>query len=57
MKKKPDMSDLSPKKPHKVLMKIEETADVFLNSACTFDFSATYWLWFAPKSIDQGVKS
>ena len=33
MKKEPDLSDLSPKKNQKVLMKIEEMADVFLNSA------------------------
>ena len=32
--KKPDLSDLPPKKKNqKVLMKIEEIADVFLNSA------------------------
>ena len=33
MKKEPDLSDLSPKKIQKVLIKIEEMADVFLNSA------------------------
>ena len=32
-KKEPDLSDLSPKKNQKVLMKIEEMADVFLNLA------------------------
>ena len=31
--KEDDLSDLSPKKIQKVLMKIEEMADVFLNSA------------------------
>ena len=31
MKKELDLSDLSPKKNQKVLMKIEEMADVFLN--------------------------
>ena len=33
MKKEPDLSDLSPKKIQKVLMKIEKMADIFLNSA------------------------
>ena len=33
MKKESDLSDLSQKKIQKVLMKIEEMADVFLNSA------------------------
>ena len=33
MKKELDLSDLSPKKIQKVLMKIEEMSDVFLNSA------------------------
>jgi hypothetical protein len=31
--KQPDLSDLSQKKIQKVLMKVEEMADVFLNSA------------------------
>ena len=33
MKKEPNLSDLLSKKIQKVLMKIEEMADVFLNSA------------------------
>ena len=33
MKKELNLSDLSPKKIQKVLMKIEEMADIFLNSA------------------------
>ena len=32
MKKEPDLSDLSPKTFQKVLMRIDENADVFLNS-------------------------
>jgi hypothetical protein len=36
MKKEPDLSDLSPKKIQKVLMKIEEMANVFLNAKRTF---------------------
>ena len=33
MKKEPDLSDLSPKKVQKGLMKIDEMADDFTNSA------------------------
>ena len=32
MKKEPDLSDLSPKRFQKVLMRIDKIADVFLNS-------------------------
>ena len=32
MKKEPDLSDLSPSRYQKVLMRIDEIADVFLNS-------------------------
>ena len=47
MKKEPDLSDLSPKKNQKVLMKIEEMADVFLNSA---NFASHAFLTLAPPS-------
>ena len=46
MKKEPDLSDLSPpKKIQNVLMKIEEMADVFLNSA---NFASHALLTLAP---------
>ena len=47
MKKEPDLSDLSPKKIPKVLMKIEEMADVFLKSA---NFASHASLSLAPPS-------
>ena len=62
-KKELDLSDLSPKKIQKVLMKIEEMADVFLNSSNfakhTFLTLAppSGYACFEPKSIDQVVKS
>ena len=45
MKKEPDLSDLSPKKIQKVLMKIDKMADVFLNSA---DFRQHASFYLAP---------
>ena len=45
VRKEPDLSDLSPKKIQKVLMKIEEMADVFLNSA---NFAPHAFLNLAP---------
>ena len=53
MKKEPDLSDLSPKKIQKVLMKIDVLANNFVQH--TFDFSATYRLWLEPKNIDQFI--
>ena len=47
MKKEPDLSDLSQKKIQKVLIKIEEMADVFLNSA---NFASHAFLTLAPPS-------
>ena len=47
MKKEPDLSDLSPKKIQKVLMKIEEMADVFLNLA---NFASHAFLTLGPPS-------
>ena len=35
MKKEPDLSDLSPKRFQKILIRIDEIADVFLNSTNT----------------------
>ena len=46
-KKELDLSDLSPKKIQKVLMKIEEMADVFLNSA---NVASHAFLTLAPPS-------
>ena len=45
--KKEDLPDPSPKKNQKVLMKIEEMADVFLNSA---NFASHAFLTSAPPS-------
>ena len=47
MKKEHDLSDLSPKQIQKVLMKIEEMADIFLNSA---NFAPHAFLTLAPPS-------
>jgi ABC-type Zn uptake system ZnuABC Zn-binding protein ZnuA len=47
VKKEPDLSDLSQKKFQKVLRKIEEMADVFLNSA---SFAKHTFLTLAPPS-------
>ena len=57
MKKEPNVSDFTHthKKNLKVLMKIDEMADVFLNSA---NYAKHALLTFVPpKSIDQGSKS
>ena len=45
--KEDDLQDLSPKKIQKVLIKIEEMADVFLNSA---NFASHAFLTLAPPS-------
>ena len=45
--KEDDLQDLSPKKNQKVLIKIEEIADVFLNSA---NFASHAFLSLAPPS-------
>jgi hypothetical protein len=45
--KEDNLSDLSPKKIEKDLMKIEEMMDVFLNSA---NFASHAFLTFAPPS-------
>jgi hypothetical protein len=47
LKRELDLSDLSPKKVQKVLKKIEEMADVFLNSA---NFAKHTFLTLAPPS-------
>ena len=47
MKKEPDLSDLSPKKSQKVLMEIDEMADIFLNLA---NFAQQALLILAPPS-------
>ena len=61
VKKELDLSDLSPKKYSESFDKIEEMADICLNSA-NFEKRRFSTLeppssGFEPKSIDQGVKS
>ena len=48
MKKEPDLSDLSPKKNQKVLMKIDTMVDVFLNEA---NFAQHDFFTLAPPAI------
>ena len=63
IKKEPHLSDLSPNKIKNVLMKIDKMADVFLNLINSVQHALltlvppSSYMYFEPKSIDQGIKS